>query len=69
MSYHAHAHARDMCTYAYMSSGGLAVIYDKNIMETSGYAAAMSDVMKEVSTRVHIMAQMIRMCHKDVCGC
>ena len=27
--------------------GGLAVVYDKNIMEASGYAAVMADLMKE----------------------
>ena len=30
-----------------LPKGGLAVIYDKNIMENSGYAAAMADVFNE----------------------
>lgn len=29
------------------SLGGLAVIYDKNLMESSGYAAVLADVAKE----------------------
>jgi len=30
-----------------LPAGGLAVIYDKNDMEASGYAASMADVFKE----------------------
>ncbi len=29
------------------SLGGLAVVYDKNLMEASGYAASLAEVMKE----------------------
>lgn len=29
------------------SLGGLAVVFDKNLMEASGYAAVMADLMKE----------------------
>lgn len=29
------------------SLGGLAVVYDKNLMEASGYAATLAEVMKE----------------------
>lgn len=32
---------------AKLPEGGLAVIYDKNVMEARGYAAAMADVFKE----------------------
>ena len=30
-----------------LPKGGLAVVYDKNPMETTGYAAALADAMKE----------------------
>eukprot|EP01027_Heterolobosea_sp_BB2_P014705 GEZU01021093.1.p1 GENE.GEZU01021093.1~~GEZU01021093.1.p1 ORF type:complete len:509 (-),score=173.60 GEZU01021093.1:43-1569(-) len=36
-----------------LPEGGLAVVYDKNLMEASGYAAAMADVFQE---NVHLVA-------------
>ncbi|KAJ3176563.1 hypothetical protein HK101_010404 [Irineochytrium annulatum] len=38
---------RTMITQADKRLGGLAVVYDKNLMEASGYAAVMADTMKE----------------------
>ncbi|RUS17059.1 hypothetical protein BC937DRAFT_90472 [Endogone sp. FLAS-F59071] len=38
---------REQLTKADVTLGGLAVIYDKNMMEASGYAAVLADVSKE----------------------
>ncbi|KAG0094311.1 hypothetical protein BGZ93_007380 [Podila epicladia] len=38
---------KDMMDTADRSLGGLAVVYDKNLMEASGYAATLAEVMKE----------------------
>ncbi len=43
---------RSLLEKADVALGGLAVIYDKNAMEASGYAAVMADVMKE---HVHLV--------------
>ncbi|KAF8985263.1 hypothetical protein BGZ52_011201 [Haplosporangium bisporale] len=38
---------KDMIDTADRAMGGLAVVYDKNLMEASGYAATLAEVMKE----------------------
>ncbi|KAF9292639.1 hypothetical protein BGZ68_000043 [Mortierella alpina] len=38
---------KDMIDNADKALGGLAVVYDKNLMEASGYAATLAEVMKE----------------------
>ena len=38
---------KDMIETADRSLGGLAVVYDKNMMEASGYASTLAEVMKE----------------------
>ncbi|CAO3571141.1 unnamed protein product [Mortierella alpina] len=38
---------KDMIDNADKALGGLAVVYDKNVMEASGYAASLAEVMKE----------------------
>lgn len=38
---------KDQLSKADPSLGGLAVVYDKNVMESSGYAAVLADVAKE----------------------
>ncbi|KAG0039409.1 hypothetical protein BGZ82_008379 [Podila clonocystis] len=38
---------KDMMDTADRSLGGLAVVYDKNLMEASGYAATLAEIMKE----------------------
>lgn len=43
---------RGLLERADLDLGGLAVLYDKNPMEATGYAAVMADLMKEV---VHLV--------------
>lgn len=38
---------KDIIDKADKSLGGLAVVYDKNMMESSGYASTLAEVMKE----------------------
>lgn len=42
-----HAFHEQLLTKADPQLGGLAVVYDKNLMEASGYAAVLADVSQE----------------------